>query len=270
MSDSAKRMGPRLLVPGLGILLAGTAVLPATATHAAVVDLGATDNGYVLRSAPTTVQDSSQTLQTKTPNNSKTRVAYLRFDVSNFLANNSPSDITGATLKLALTGASAVTGDTATVYGLNDGAANSAGETTETDWTGNTTSATGITFSNQPAGTVAQSASGLPTSNTTSALGSLVINQTLTGAPAFAENDIPLDPAALASFLGSDTNGQITLLFVSSTGSQQDAWASASNTGSFPVPTLELTTGAAVPEPATVAIVGVITALGLVRRRRSV
>jgi len=268
MSNSAKHVAPRLFIPSLGVLLAGGAFLPATAARANVIDLTATDNGWVQRSAATTVENASETLVTKRLNDTNTRIAYLRFDVSNFLASNNATDITGATLKLALVSGSGL-GDAVAVYGLNDGAANTpGGEATETDWTGNTTlnpTSVGIDFNNQPAGTVAKSSTALPTANTTAALGTLAVNMTFTGSPSSAENDIVLDPTAFASFLAGDTNGQITLLFVNST-ANTDNWASTTNSGGFLQPTLELTT--AVPEPATIAVVGLVTALGTLRSRR--
>jgi hypothetical protein len=48
------------------------------------LEIPASDNAFVLRSSSGTLQDASQSLLTKRLNDSNTRVAYLRFDLSPF------------------------------------------------------------------------------------------------------------------------------------------------------------------------------------------
>src|SRR5581483_7024020 len=205
------------------LFLAGGLFLSALAVKADTTEIVASQNAYVLRSSATADQDESQTLSTKRLNDSNTRVAYVRFDLTSFLATHNISGITTATLRLYESESTA--SDTMKVYGLDS----TIGGTNEFDdlWT-NT-----MTWNNQPCGNIANSASGLPTNTTTIALASQAIPV------ATAEMDITLSLADFKSFLTTNGDAKITLVF-HNTASATPSAASIDNTGGNLKPTLEL------------------------------
>ncbi len=189
-------------------------------------NIGASANAYVLRSAATTDEDESQSLNTKGLNDSNTRIAYIRFNLSSLLSFYSINDIQSVTLRLYMTGTSAA--NTVWVYGLRD----TINGTNDSVWTSN------MTWNTQPARTgspndIPQSATALPNTNTTSALG------ITTFGPANGEVDISLNLSSFQAFLAADSNQQITLLFFNSAAINA-GWASISNTSGFLVPTLQI------------------------------
>ena len=189
-------------------------------------NIAASANAYVLRSAPTTDEDESQTLGTKGLNDSNTRIAYLRFNLSSLLGSYSITDIQAVTLRLYMTGTSSA--NTVWVYGLDD----TINGTNDSVWTST------MTWNTQPALTgppnnIPQSATALPNTNTTGLLGMTTFG------PANGEVDISLNLSSFQAFLTNDSNQQITLLFFNSAGINA-SWASISNTSGFLVPTLQI------------------------------
>jgi autotransporter-associated beta strand protein len=177
-------------------------------------------------------QNDAETLTTKRLNDSNTRIAYLRFDLSLFDA--APEDVSLVTLQLQLTGGG-VAGDTLKIFGLNDGALGNDGITSETNWTNV------LVWNNQPAGTVANAVAALPNANTVDLLDSPLAFDTATGIKTFS-----ISLTKFQSFLGGDTNDQLTLLFVN-TANANPTWASATNTGGNLKPTLHLEYTPSVP-----------------------
>jgi fibronectin-binding autotransporter adhesin len=189
-------------------------------------NIAAVADAYVLRSAATTDEDESQVLNTKGLNDSNTRIAYLRFDLTSLLSAYSVSDIQTVTLRLYMTGTSSA--NQVWVYGLDD----SVNGVSDSTWT------SAMTWNTQPARTtspndIPQSSSALPNTNTTGVLGLTSFTTTV------GEVDITLDPTAFKAFLTADSNHQITLLFHNSAGINA-GWASISNTSGFLVPTLQV------------------------------
>lgn len=185
------------------------------------IDVVGSDNAFVLRSSATADQDESTTITTKRLNDSNTRIAYVRFDLTSFFATHTVNGLTAVTLRLYQTSAIA---DTMRVYGLDS----SIGGTNEFDdvWTGS------MIWNNQPAGLIANAAAGLPTNTTSGVLGTLAMSA------AAGEVDIPLTLADFKSYLTTNGNAKITLLF-HNTGNNNINFASLGNT-SFLKPTLQL------------------------------
>src|SRR5437868_1039870 len=96
------------------LFLAGILFFFALMAKADTTEIVASDNAYVLRSQGD--QSEAQTLSTKRLNDNNTRVAYVRFDLTSFLATHNISSITTATLRLY---ESSGTADTMKVYGLD-------------------------------------------------------------------------------------------------------------------------------------------------------
>jgi hypothetical protein len=218
------------------------------AARAETIGLVAADNAYVLRSAPDTDQGESQSLATKRLNDSNTRVAYLRFNLANFVNTHTASDLASVNLRLTQTAGAA---DTVRVWGLLESAAN--GGTTEGNWT------EALTWNTQPAGALANASTALPNSSTTATLAATPVDAT-----ANVTKDIPLSLSDFQSFLSSDTNGQLTLLFTNNANNNM-SWASRTNTNGFTPPTLLLEV---VPEPGAAAALSALAACGLLARRR--
>jgi fibronectin-binding autotransporter adhesin len=226
------RLSRNPLIAILALAFAGIQFAGAQTT----IEIPASANAFVLRSSGGTVQDASQSLSTKRLNDSNTRVAYLRFDLTSFFNAHSTNDIQSARLRLFQT--SGTVSDTVRVFGLNDVVTNAdlwPDGRADSVW-----SQTTMVFTNQPASTnklgqVAQSASALPNPNTTPLLGS----QGIVAAPPSVEVDISLDPQTLINFLAADTDKQITLIF-HNTANNGPSWASISNTSGNLVPTLEI------------------------------
>ncbi len=190
----------------------------------------AADNAYALRSATTTVEDSSQALQVKRLNDSNTRVSYIRFNLGSFLNTHSAAGLSQAQLHLYIPNATSG-GGTLNVYGLLD----NIGGTNGFDSKWNSSS---LTWNNQPAKTatpndISSSSSSLPNTNTTASLAGVGIPSTA------GEFDVPLNVVILTNLLIADSNQQITLMLINNA-STIVSFASLANTGNYPQPTLEL------------------------------
>jgi autotransporter-associated beta strand protein len=193
-----------------------------------VTQIPAETNAYVFRGAADTDQGEAQTLGTKRLNDVNSRVAYVRFDLTDILNAYTLAEIDKVTLRLYLT--NTTSSDTVRVYGLLD--TNSVA-TSDSAWTGT------MTWNNQPAKTaspndIPNSATALPNINTTALLGSAA---GFGAAP--AEVDITLDIDAVRTLLTADTNKEITLIFHNTSGNILN-WASSANTNGNLVPTLEV------------------------------
>ena len=251
------------LVRGAALCAALGAFGGADAARGAIIDITASTNATVRRSQADQVE--TETLQTKRTNDTNTRVSYLRFALDPALNEN---DIASATLRLTFTTTDSVAGtaaaDNVRVWGLVDNAVN--GATTETSWTST------LAFADQPAGALANSATALPTANTTAT------DLSLTPIPTNQPNtsivptviDIPLTLASFQSFVAGDTNNEITLLFHTQAQNVLVSWASLTNSGGHLVPTLRLDVTPAVPEPGSAGTVGGAIVLCLSQRRRRV
>jgi hypothetical protein len=176
---------------------------------------------------------------------SRIQVPYLKFDIS-----GASGDLSGAQLQLFLTGANRAR--SWTVYGLNDSA-------TDDLW-----SESGITYNNAP-GMVAAALGTLSLDLTKlTSLGTLAV-------PASAPAPGVTVTSAVAtlnlnSFLAADTNKLVTLVIVAGSDAN-GTWyiANKENTSGLAAPTLLLPNATAVPEPATLAILGLG---GILLRRR--
>src|SRR6185369_1413962 len=221
-------------------VLAAAAFFPASIVRADTVEVTPSANAFVLRSAADTDQlGDSTTLSTKQMNDSNTRIAYVRFDLTSFLATHSIAGITAVNLRLFKQSANAAT---VNIYGLNS----IIGGTNEFDnmWTNI------MTWNGQPAKTAApndipKTGTTLPNANTTPALAS-----TSYGTTNNVEISFPLSLADFKSFLATNGDANISLLFFSTTSVQTD-WASRDNTSGFLVPTLELSAPALATGTAT-------------------
>src|SRR4051812_18804346 len=103
------------------VLLAVLAVSPAVVFGQVTNSIPASANAYVFRGSSSSDQSEAQTLSTKRLDDSNTRIAYVRFNLTSFLTNYPVVNITSARLRLYYTGGAS---DTVKVYGVNNVNAN--------------------------------------------------------------------------------------------------------------------------------------------------
>jgi hypothetical protein len=213
---------------------------------------------------------SSATMEQRNYDATRQRIAYLRFDLSG--VNTSVSGwAAGATLTFDV-----VTDNrnrTWSLFGVSD----SAGNNNWDESTLNYNSASG--FSSAAAGYYTLNTSDLYNGNTPTTLeanssGYALGSINVTGAGIFTTTATAGAGSAttvnLESFLNTDTDGLVTLFFLKGTDSAMDAYiATKENTTTGVVfPTLNLPNATAVPEPSTLAMLGLGGLLGFCGLRR--
>lgn len=192
--------------------------------------------------------DGSETLQLKNQNETNlTRFAFFRFD----LTAGFESDLATATavtfdLYLKSTGG---TGDPLTdtirVFGLADLADAGAG-TTETTW------GTDLTWNTRPDGD----------NNLSNSLTTFLGDTTINANSDDSVVSLTMNLSTFKTFVGNDTNGQITLILGSTGAGGTNNFASTTNTGGLAKPSL-----VTIPEPSSVLLIG-LAGLGFVIRHR--
>ncbi len=170
------------------------------------------------------------------------RKAYLRFDLSSITA-----DVTDAQLSLDISFSNtAVGGAPLNIWGLNDGS-------------GDNWSETGITWNNAPGN------QNNPAGTTGAALLGQIVDTGEVATP--GTFTFTLDTDALLAFIQADGNDAVTFIITGSSGSNgpvRPIIASRENAGP-PAARLDLTL---VPEPASMALVGLSAVMVMGRRRR--
>lgn len=208
-------------------------------------NLVASDNAHVLHSS-SVAQDDSQVLKTKNGwGSSDSRLAYLRFDVSDIdeIDGHPVDSILSVSLDLWMTQTEGDAVNDLQIYALIDGAQNAPSDLSETEWTAST-------------GAAPLLGTNLPTGNTDPA--SNPLSTTMLGShtfPATGDNtelglvQIQLSISDLKTLINNDTNREITLIVRStSQASTVDFAAAANSDGDQTPPAL---TVIALPTPPT-------------------
>lgn len=228
---------PSLRIVPLALAVAAALLWPGAARADQNTDIIASDNAFVLRSSATTDQSEATTLTTKRLNDSNTRIAYLRFNLSSFLGTYTADDITAVSLILNYTSAFA---ETVRGYGLLE---TNTASVVDSAWTGV------MTWNTQPARTttpndIPNSSTALPNANTTQ----LLFSQAIPAASGLITFNLSL--AEFKALLAADNNDQVTILF-HNTGGNNCNWSSITD-GANPKPTLRLVTLSAPPTQADI------------------
>jgi hypothetical protein len=246
------------------ILAGATASLLATSTYAAVIPVAA--DTYLQRSPDTAganinnVALITKNVDAATAGSANDRISFLRFNTTGV------PPVTAASLTLAVHNNAVPAGFQVQLYGIPDGGNNE-----------NFNEST-VTFANN--GYTTNSANNDATDNNVvdaalTLLGTYTFPTAITqGAAGTSPGTITFSDAggALTSFLNADTNGLATFILTTPTinGTNTVAFYSRDNTTSQAVPTLATNADAiAVPEPTAAAIVTLLAATGLGRRRRT-
>lgn len=238
-----KRLSVLLLAVCISIAQAGIEITTAVGNGAD------TFVGNDSNKGPNSNYGGSGTIDIRNNANVRAHIGYIRFDISDAVG-----DLTGAQLQLCITQGGATR--TWNIYGLNDGGDDGWNEMS-------------ITYNTAPGM--------LPTDP--QANGTYIVDTdklTLLGTLVVPNTSVPFLVTSntvnlnLDSFLAADTNGLVTLVMIA-TGSDRQYYVAAKEglaaNPTWSAPTLILPN--AVPEPATLMLLGAASMLLSVRRKRS-